>query len=456
MSAPSRLQMASWSALERFVQQRYKVPDFVNGATNAHSRLRLFGQPEDKVRVTLYRDNHAWCPYCQKIWLFLEEKKIPYRVRKVTMFCYGQKEAWYKKLVPSGMLPALQIDDAIPVITESDTILAELEAEFGPLNSVSMHSKEAVSYRKLERALFRVWCNWLCRDHRGNKQAIVSSKEDFIQVLSHLDSVLGKNGPFFFGQQLTICDLILTPYIERMSASLYYYKNGFCIRDRTKFPNVTKWFEAMERRETYRGTKSSFHTHAHDLPPQMGGCYFDEKSATAVGAAAVVDFETSRRRSASDDPDQILSVSERHAQETSHIIIPSSSVESEGAALEAASRVLRFQKILREINPYGETATDQALRLALTEILNVQDIESSESSIVDPRSVALAARYVHDRINVPRDMSLGADRRLRSGLEKVIVEMAALCGETMGNLEKDVIPIPLEHRRDQEPTSFRN
>ena len=29
----------------------------------------------------------------------------------------------------------------------------------------------------------------------------------------------------------------------------------------------------METREAYRGTQSDFHTHAHDLPPQMGGCY---------------------------------------------------------------------------------------------------------------------------------------------------------------------------------------
>ena len=51
--------------------------DPVNGATNARSTLRLFGKTEADVRVTLFRDNHAWCPYCQKIWLWLEEKQIP-------------------------------------------------------------------------------------------------------------------------------------------------------------------------------------------------------------------------------------------------------------------------------------------------------------------------------------------------------------------------------------------
>jgi glutathione S-transferase len=49
------------------------------------------------------------------------------------MFCYGEKEAWYKRKVPSGMLPALELDGRM--ITESDVILTSLEKAFGPLGS---------------------------------------------------------------------------------------------------------------------------------------------------------------------------------------------------------------------------------------------------------------------------------------------------------------------------------
>jgi len=98
--------------------------------------LRLFGQDEATVRVTLYRDHHAWCPYCQKVWLWLEEKRVPYRIRKVTMVCYGEKESWYRRLVPSGYLPALELDGRL--ITESDRILEALEGAFGPLGVVRM------------------------------------------------------------------------------------------------------------------------------------------------------------------------------------------------------------------------------------------------------------------------------------------------------------------------------
>ena len=135
----------SWTELEALTD--FSI-DTVNGLTNSQARLRLFGRPESEVRVTLYRDHHAWCPYCQKIWLWLEEKQIPYRIEKVTMFCYGEKEKWYKRKVPSGMLPAIELDGRI--ITESDDILIALEQEFGVL-VWGMENPKVIPLRRLER-----------------------------------------------------------------------------------------------------------------------------------------------------------------------------------------------------------------------------------------------------------------------------------------------------------------
>lgn len=45
-------------------------------------------------------------------------------------------------------------------------------------------------------------------------------------------------------------------------------------RDLTSTLNVLlgfRWFEAMEQKPSYLGTKSDFYTHVHDLPPQLGG-----------------------------------------------------------------------------------------------------------------------------------------------------------------------------------------
>ena len=49
----------SWSALEALAPP---AEERIEGPANAQATLRLFGQPESAVRVTLFRDHHAWCP----------------------------------------------------------------------------------------------------------------------------------------------------------------------------------------------------------------------------------------------------------------------------------------------------------------------------------------------------------------------------------------------------------
>ena len=251
-------------------QQLAELTDFaidpINGKTNAQSTLRLFGQTEADVRVTLFRDNHAWCPYCQKIWLWLEEKQIPYRIQKVTMFCYGKKESWYKRKVPSGMLPAVELDGQI--ITESDDILIALERAFGVLH-LGMQDRKVLPLRQLERVLFRAWCSWLCYRaiFPGQEK---KNRQQFIEAVALVEEALAATPGAYFLEEFSTADVIFTPYVERMNASLYYYK-GYSLREEN--PRFSAWFEAMETRSTYRGTQSDFHTHVHDLPPQMGGCY---------------------------------------------------------------------------------------------------------------------------------------------------------------------------------------
>ncbi len=55
------------------------------------------------------RDSAAWCPYCQKVWLQLEEKEIPYVIEKINMRCYGDKPAAYTAKVRQSAGSTLQL-----------------------------------------------------------------------------------------------------------------------------------------------------------------------------------------------------------------------------------------------------------------------------------------------------------------------------------------------------------
>jgi glutathione S-transferase len=391
----------SWADLEA----RADFPiDPVNGSTNSQARSRLFGKPESAVRVTLYRDNHAWCPYCQKIWLWLEEKQIPYRIEKVTMFCYGEKEQWYKRLVPSGMLPAIALDDRI--ITESDDILIALERAFGTLG-LGMKDPSVIPLRQLERLLFRAWCAWLCYPSPARQDQ--ANRDQFVGVMAKVEDALGRTpGPYFLADFGT-ADVVFTPYVERMNASLYYYK-GYSMREEN--PRFAAWFNAMETRPTYRGTQSDFHTHVHDLPPQMGGCWANDNPQTKLNQTRV-----------DSGPWEGLP----------DVAYP----EPETSRIEALHRVLKHRANIIRVNPADNTLMDEALRCALTTLITHEPCSPPPGSDV-------ALRYLRDRINVPRDMSIYAAKRLRAALEAT----AALVGDRQGP------PIPINHRRDQNPTEF--
>ena len=135
----------------------------------------------------------------------------------------------------------------------------------------SMSDPDVVAMRRLERLLFRAWCQWLCYPARSAQEE-ARNRQAFLDVIDSVERALsGTAGPFFLNEFST-ADVVFTPYVERMNASLYYYK-GYLMRDPAANPGLSDWFTAMEGRETYRGTQSDFHTHVHDLPPQMGGCY---------------------------------------------------------------------------------------------------------------------------------------------------------------------------------------
>jgi glutathione S-transferase len=203
--------------------------------------------------------------------------------------------------------------------------------------------------------------------------------------------------------------VIFTPYVERMNASLYYYK-GYSLREEN--PRLRAWFEAMENRLTYRGTQSDFHTHAHDLPPQMGGCWENGEPQTRLNQNRV-------------DNGPWLGLPD--------VTYP----ESETSRQEALHRVIKHRTNIIRVNPADDGLFDEALRCALTLMMTGE-------TCTPPAGSDSALRYLRDRINVPRDMSIYAAKRLREALEKT----AALAGDQQGP------PISMKHRRDQDPAQF--
>ena len=172
----------------------------------------------------------------------LEEKRIPYRIEKVNMRCYGEKQSTFLRLQPSGNIPVAIIDGTI--YNQSNDIMYALEQFFPdnkrllpPAQNEQLRMK-AQSLLRLERTLFSAWMYWLTGSER--------SKGSFINTLKEVDNELAnaEGGDFFLGNDVSLVDFMFAPFLERMAASLLFFK-GFQIRvapgQQTDFPAVNKW-----------------------------------------------------------------------------------------------------------------------------------------------------------------------------------------------------------------------
>lgn len=208
--------------------------------------------------------------------MLLEEKRIPYRVKRVNMRCYGEKAWDFRRIQPSGNIPVAEIDGVL--YTQSNDIMSVLEQAF-PEHSVAPKSADSDKARELlqlERQLFSAWMNWLTGS--GNR-----ARNAFVSVLQSVEDHLGRQNAhpsskgFFMGDSVTFVDFMYAPFLERMAASLLYYK-AFMVRypnhlaETCPYPNINRWFQAMESLESYLLTKSDYYTHVWDLPPQLGRC----------------------------------------------------------------------------------------------------------------------------------------------------------------------------------------
>jgi glutathione S-transferase len=231
--------------------------------------------------------------------LLVEEKEIPIKIDLVPMRSYGDKPREFLQKVPSGLLPALEVNGK--VITESQVImelLDELHPEsegYKPMlpakeDTAALSKYDALA--RLERELFSWWCTLVFRPDSGGgggggmfsnpfkkdaaTEEMSGAMRGFLDCIGKVDKALqSTKGPWFFGEYdyPTMIDFVYISHVERMLASAAYWK-GLNLRDpKWELKGITAWLEAFEKREAYVAFKSDYFTHVMDIPPQYGPGY---------------------------------------------------------------------------------------------------------------------------------------------------------------------------------------
>jgi len=432
----------SWEELGKMVQQKgleigdpsLTQDDYSEvGPPSADSVKRTFGKTEP-IRVKLYRDRAAWCPFCQTVWMQLEEKKIPYTVEYVNMNVYGDKSESFLQINPSGQVPLVELDGK--VIVESAVIAEALEENF-PENPLvpDKESEEFAKYnanRELMKQLSPAIFTWL----RASEPA-PQERAEVESLLQQLESQLSESGgPFVLGSNFSMADIKATPFLERHAASLTYFK-GFIMRGNGQYPALEKWYEAMESRPAYIATKSDYYTYVHILPVlaplevSSDAKPFAEKIDGISNGSWKLPLEplssTSTEPYSLGDNPAIDTYYAAKKLITNHEAVVMFALRACGKKGEREQRTAPLSDPTAEPGMHAFSSADTALRHVAHALLITPDEKQANSSKLMSASASgktslsceeatSSLKYLRDRVGVPRDLKLPEARQLRAHL----------------------------------------
>jgi glutathione S-transferase len=295
---------------------------------------------------------------------------------------------------------------------------------------------------RLERALFSVWMQWLTG---GNSPR---TKMAFTNTLNEVEAELqaSQGGDFFLGKDVSLVDLMFTPFLERIAASMIFFK-GFPIRvtkgEKTDYPAINKWFDVMETLESYQLTKGDYYSHVWDLPPQLGGCTYDapgEPFERVINGERTLDGTRGSwelpldAHSQGVEPDwDFLGQDEDTAKREAVERLSFNHKAIVGFAARGAGRkgMPGVSAPLSDPNAVPNDAVIGSVdaSLKIVSLAMMDGVESANDAMLQVASliakedgnkmigdVVASLSYLRDRIGVPRDMRLPAARQFRAHL----------------------------------------
>ncbi|KAI1099560.1 putative glutathione-S-transferase theta, GST [Jackrogersella minutella] len=238
------------------------------GAHAAEHPLKLYG---------------GWfCPFVQRSWMVLQEKRIPYQYVEVNPY---SKAPEFLALNPRGLVPTL----GVPVdgqkgkkkpLYESAIICAYLDEEYGDEDRYGPGLLPEDAY---DRARCRLWI-----DHVGNKiipgfyrfiqhtpekeYSIEEARSNFLGHIKTLVTEMLENesggeggGPWFLGERFSLVDIMLAPWAKRLFLIDHYKPGGLGIpaagqaggdEEEKIWARWRKWFDAITSRQSVKDTWS--------------------------------------------------------------------------------------------------------------------------------------------------------------------------------------------------------
>ncbi|XVF23789.1 hypothetical protein REPUB_Repub13aG0069500 [Reevesia pubescens] len=177
------------------------------------------------------------CPFCQRVVLTLEEKKVPYKLHLVNL---SDKPQWFLEISPEGKVPVVKFDDKW--VADSDVIVGIIEEKY-PEPAL----KTPPEFASVGSKIFGTFITFL-----KSKDANDGSEQALRNELKALDEHLKGQGPFIAGEKITAVDLSLGPKFYHLEITLGHFKKWTIPESLT---NVHNYLKSIFSRESFVKTQ---------------------------------------------------------------------------------------------------------------------------------------------------------------------------------------------------------
>eukprot|EP00817_Percolomonadidae_sp_ATCC50343_P004248 CAMPEP_0117426614 /NCGR_PEP_ID=MMETSP0758-20121206/6674_1 /TAXON_ID=63605 /ORGANISM="Percolomonas cosmopolitus, Strain AE-1 (ATCC 50343)" /LENGTH=211 /DNA_ID=CAMNT_0005211851 /DNA_START=27 /DNA_END=659 /DNA_ORIENTATION=+ len=198
-------------------------------------------EPETKEELVYY--SHPVCPFGQRVWIYLEEKKIKYDY--VFIELTKERPQWYIDINPKKKVPAIKHDGKI--LYESYIVTQYLSEVFGDKND----PKPLVSHDAYTRAQERLWVDYCDKNLIGAYYGFLMNQdetkhEELSKKLDDTLTFIEENGlkdykegedKYWFGDRFSIVDLAFAPFFQRFPVIEHY--RGYTIPE--KLTKIKSW-----------------------------------------------------------------------------------------------------------------------------------------------------------------------------------------------------------------------
>lgn len=420
--------LASWDDLQdRFSRQQQTEPP---------------PPQQQQPLVTLYRDTNGWCPFCERIWLALEVKQIPYQTQLINL---RDKPDWFLQMVPTGLVPAVLIhsdlsdddDDDEPsqpqrtLVWESLDILEALDEHFPDTPQLIWKENDAYdTARTVASQATTAGVQLLYGGRNATAEETMMKRDNLTQALQALDTYLATtDGPFLLGSQLSGVDLEMVPTMERWRYQLPLTAN-MTVYSADAFPNIVEWYNGLQQVPAYTnrvaGDAYSWTATASTFLRFFGshseGGVSDAKTQTIIDQA---DAAATALR------DEFLTsaVYQEDTDVTNHDN-NMASTSTTTARHEAAAKILSNHEAIAKdctnVDPQSQQDLERAGDVGVADAMLRATVEAllSEDHVPPgrpehPAAAAQTARTVAARLCVPRDMGAPAAQVLRRTLTQL-------------------------------------